>query len=176
MEREGSLPHSQAPATCPYPEPDRSSPSMPRHATSGRYILILSSQLPLGLPSGLPSGFPTKTLYALLLTPIRASCPTSFSRLDLITRVKFDEFLLCSLLNTTLSSSLLDPDILLSAVLTYAISRNADGGIKGWKNWALWSVVICTVIFDGGHVSRTMFVWNTEHAVGINCAFGLAAC
>jgi len=27
MEPEGSLPHSQIPATCPYPEPDRSSPS-----------------------------------------------------------------------------------------------------------------------------------------------------
>jgi hypothetical protein len=27
METEGSLPHSQLPATCPYPEPARSSPS-----------------------------------------------------------------------------------------------------------------------------------------------------
>jgi len=26
MESEGSLPHSQVPATCPYPEPARSSP------------------------------------------------------------------------------------------------------------------------------------------------------
>jgi len=26
MELEGSLPHSQVPATCPYPEPARSSP------------------------------------------------------------------------------------------------------------------------------------------------------
>ena len=26
MEPEGSLPHSQEPATCPYPEPDQSSP------------------------------------------------------------------------------------------------------------------------------------------------------
>jgi len=26
MEPEGSLPHSQVPATCPYPEPDQSSP------------------------------------------------------------------------------------------------------------------------------------------------------
>jgi len=26
VEPEGSLPHSQVPATCPYPEPDRSSP------------------------------------------------------------------------------------------------------------------------------------------------------
>ena len=26
MEPEGSLPHSQVPATCPYPEPDHSTP------------------------------------------------------------------------------------------------------------------------------------------------------
>ena len=29
MEPEGSLPHSQAPATCPYPKPDQSSPYLP---------------------------------------------------------------------------------------------------------------------------------------------------
>ena len=50
MEPEGLLPYSQEPASCPYPEPDRS-------------ILILSSHRRLGLPSGLyPLGFPTKVL------------------------------------------------------------------------------------------------------------------
>jgi hypothetical protein len=29
MEPEGSLPHSQEPATCPYPKPDRASPCFP---------------------------------------------------------------------------------------------------------------------------------------------------
>jgi hypothetical protein len=31
MEPEGSLPHSQEPATCPYPEPYQSSPCPPSH-------------------------------------------------------------------------------------------------------------------------------------------------
>jgi len=58
MEPEGSLPHSQVPANCPYHEPAQSSPY------HRRPILILSSHLCLGLPSGpFPSGFPTKTLY-----------------------------------------------------------------------------------------------------------------
>jgi hypothetical protein len=43
MEPEYSLPHSEKPATCPYPEPDRSSPCP--HPISLRSTLILSSQL-----------------------------------------------------------------------------------------------------------------------------------
>jgi len=60
MKPASSLPHLQLPDNCPYPEPDRSSP-YPPHPTSWRFILILSSQLRLGLPSGLiPSSFPNK--------------------------------------------------------------------------------------------------------------------
>jgi hypothetical protein len=63
MEPEGLLSHLQDPATCPYPEPDRS--SLCPHPTSLISILMLSFHLRLGLPSGFfPSGFPTKTLYA----------------------------------------------------------------------------------------------------------------
>jgi len=55
------------PATYLYPEPDRS--SLTPHPTFWRSILILSSNLHLGLPSDLfPSGFPTKTLYTPLFS------------------------------------------------------------------------------------------------------------
>ena len=59
--------------------------SIPPHPTSLRSILILTSQLGLGLPIGLfPPGLPTKTLYTPLSSPLRAACPahhvSKFSR------------------------------------------------------------------------------------------------
>ena len=85
MEPEGSLPQSQVPATCPYPEPARYSPHPP-HPTSWRSILSLPSHLLLDLPSGpFPSGFPTKPLYKSILFPIRATCPAHLIFLDFIT-------------------------------------------------------------------------------------------
>jgi hypothetical protein len=42
------------------------------HLNNVRYILILSSNLCLGLSNGLfPSGFPTKRLHTLLISPTR---------------------------------------------------------------------------------------------------------
>jgi len=66
--------------------------SMPPHLTSWRYILILSSYLHLGLPSSIfPSGFPTRSLYAPLLLPVHATCPSHLIHLDLIIWIVFGE-------------------------------------------------------------------------------------
>jgi len=62
MEPEGSLPLLKEPATCPYPEPDQSSPCIPLF----HFLMIHLNIIPhlrKGLLSGLfLSGFHTKTL------------------------------------------------------------------------------------------------------------------
>jgi hypothetical protein len=64
-------------------------PVLVLHHNSCRPVLILSVHLRLGFPSGLiPSGFLTKTLYAPLLSSVRAACPAHLLLLDLITRNK----------------------------------------------------------------------------------------
>ena len=123
MEPECLLPHSQQPSTCPYPQPNQSSPCLP--IPSWRSILILSSHLLLGLASGLfPSGLLTTTLYAPLLFLIRATCPAHRNVFYLITQViTRDQYRswcssVCSRLHCRVISFLLGPSVFLSTLLS----------------------------------------------------------
>jgi hypothetical protein len=94
-----------------------------------RSILILTIHIHLGLPRGLfPSCFPTNILYAFLFYPIRVTCLVYHILLDLINLIIFGEvdklwsFLLRSLFQPPVSSSLFGPNIFLNALFSNTLS------------------------------------------------------
>ena len=165
MEPEGSLPHVQVLATWRYPEQDQFNPRPPQ-PTSWKSILILSSRL--FLSSGLfSSDFPTKTPYTTFLFPIRATSPVHHILLDLITRTILDEgyrslcSLLCSFLYSSVTSSLLGPNIFL--------------GVLFWNSLKLlFSLNVSNQVsnpYKKRHVYVHVCVWPTVNVIDVCSGF-----
>ena len=120
MEPESSLPHSQAPATCPYLEPDQSSPCPHPNLLKIHFNIILQStpgsskwSLYLRIPHQNPA-------YASLLPHTRyMPRPSHFSRFDHLNNIgeqyRSLSSSLCSFLHSPVTSSLLGPNSLRSS-------------------------------------------------------------
>jgi len=75
MEPENLFPHSQVPATCLYPNSDRSSPFPTFHLLKIHLNIILPTQ-PESSKWFLSLGFPNKTMYKTLPNPIESHVTT----------------------------------------------------------------------------------------------------
>ena len=135
MEPEGSLPHSQVPATCPYPEPDQSSP----HAHTSHFLNIyLHIILPLMSGSSklslcLQISPPKLCIHFQSPSPhIRATFPIHFIIPDFITRTIFGEQFrsfcssLWSFIHSRFTSSLLGPNTLLNTQFQNILSQHSS--------------------------------------------------
>ena len=75
METEGSLPHSQVPATCPYPQPLRSIPYPPTSNFLKINLNIILPSMPGSSKWFLYLRFPHQNPVCTAPLPMRATCP-----------------------------------------------------------------------------------------------------
>jgi len=131
MEHEGSLPHSQVPATWPYSEANRSSPCPIFHILKIHLNIILPSTLGSS-KSSFPFRFPHQNPVFTSPLPIRTTLPAHLIILYLITRTKFGEVYrslsssICSFLHSPVTSSPLGPNILLSTVFSNTLNLRSS--------------------------------------------------
>jgi hypothetical protein len=136
---------------------------MPHHPTSRTSVLILSSHLQLGLPSDrFPSGFPTKTPYAPLLSPTRATCPSYLILLDLITLISGEECRslsssLCSLLHSYVRSKYPPQHPILENSLPAFQSLHTARGTAYSLN-AVWPKFL-----SNSHLPRSRYMSHPSH-------------
>jgi hypothetical protein len=76
MDPQGSLPHSQEPATCSYPEPDRSNPCQPSHFSKIHWNIILQYM------PGPSKWSPSLRLLAYYPDICKTECDVFMSQLD----------------------------------------------------------------------------------------------
>ena len=134
MEPESSLPHSQVPATCPYPEPARSSPYPTSHFLKINLNIIPSSTT-RSTKWPLSPRFPYhNAVYASPLT-VRVTCSAHLILLDFITRIFYEEYQslrsqLCSFLHCPVTSSLLGPNIPLNTLFSNTLSVRSSRNVS----------------------------------------------
>jgi len=107
----------------------------PSHFPNIHFHIILLS-MPVSIKWSHSLRFLTKTLYAPLLTPIRATCHTHFILLDLISPVIFGEEYkvlnssLCSCLHSPDTSSLVGPNMLLVTLFSNTVSLSVSDHVS----------------------------------------------
>ena len=131
MEPESSLPHSQVPTTCPYPEPARSNPYPTSHLLKNHLNTILPSMTG-SFKCSLSLRFPHQNPVYSSLRPIRTTCTAHLIFLDFLTRTVLSEEYrswsssLCKFFHSPVTSSLLGSNILLNTLFSNNLSLRSS--------------------------------------------------
>jgi hypothetical protein len=128
------------------------------HPTSWRSILVLSSQLRLGLPNGLfSSGFLTNALWTPLSSPIRSKCPAHLILLDFTARtilgMEYRSFSssLRNFLYFPVVSSLLGPNTLLNTIFSNTLRLRSSLNVSDQVSHPYKTT--CKIIVLGGTIT-----------------------
>ena len=133
MESEVSLPHSQKPATCPYPEPNQSSPCHQSHFLKIHLNIILPS-MPGSSKYPLSQRFPHRN--SVYVSPLPDTCymprpsPYWFDHLNNILWVQVIKLLFMEFSRLPCISSLLGPNIVLNTLFSYTLSLHSSSDVS----------------------------------------------
>jgi len=132
MEPKGSLLHLQVPATCPCPDPARSSP-YPTSQFMKIHLKIIVPSIPGSSKWSLFLRFPhQKPCIHLSSPPVRGACQAHLILFDLAIRIILDEdyislsSLLYSFLHSPLTSSLIGQNILFNTPFSNTLSLSSS--------------------------------------------------